>query len=248
MPRQPAAPDRLTRQKIIDSALALYAEHGIDGVPVRALTSHAGVNIAAIHYHFGGAEALAEEVFNELSERVNRRRAAVLEDLLSASRQRGQAAQVADIVAAFVEPYFGQGDNTEGQLLAHFILKHRLSPSPMTERVVKKQFDPMARRYVAALSEAAPQIPADQMFWRYMFMVSAVVLFVSDRGKLRRVKRLSGSKAVPDDVDTLRAALVSFVVGGILSAPAAPPGVAQAPVRSGAKPLRGRPLPSAPSA
>lgn len=213
--RQPPSSDRLTQQKIIDSALALYAEKGIDGVPVRTLTSHAGVNVAAIHYHFGGTEALAEAVFGELSGRVNKRRSLALEAITSAAAAAGKRPDVAEIVEAFVAPYVGPDAATEGQLLAQLILKHRLSPSPMTERVIKKHFDPMAKQFVAALHAAVPEIPLNLMYLRYMLMVSTVVLSLSDRGRANRLQRLSGSKATTAGGQVERVALVDFIVGGL---------------------------------
>ena len=213
--RPPASPDRLTRQKILDSALALYAERGLDGVPVRTLTSHAGVNAAAIHYHFGSTEALAEVVFDELSARVNKGRTLALKEITAAAGTSGTRPEVAAIVKAFVAPYVGDGAATEGQLLAQLILKHRLSPSPMTERVIKKHFDPMAKKFVAALHDAAPEIPLSLMYLRYMLMVSTVVLFLTDRGRPSRLHRLSGTKAGTTDTQATANALVDFVVGGI---------------------------------
>jgi AcrR family transcriptional regulator len=216
--RQSLPSDRLTRQKILDSALALYAEKGIDGVPVRTLTSHAGVNVAAIHYHFGGTEALAEAVFDELSARVNHHRTLALKDITTAAGP-GSRPEVTAIVRAFVAPYVGDGAATEGQLLAQLILKHRLSPSPMTERVIKKHFDPMAKRFVAALHDAVPEIPLNLMYLRYMLMVSTVVLFLTDRGRPNRLHRLSGTKAGTTDAQAVANALVDFVVGGIRVSP-----------------------------
>ena len=213
--RPPPSSDRLTRQKILDSALALYAEKGIDGVPVRALTSHAGVNVAAVHYHFGSTEALAEAVFDELAARVNKRRALALKEITAAARTKSARPEVKAIVRAFVAPYVGDGAATEGQLLAQLILKHRLSPSPMTERVIKKHFDPMAKQFVAALHDAVPEIPLSLMYLRYMLMVSTVVLFLSDRGRPNRLHRLSGTRAGTTDTQAVANALVDFVVGGI---------------------------------
>lgn len=77
----------------------------------------------------------------------------------------------------------GDSAATEGQLLAQLILKHRLSPSPMTERVINKHLDPMAKQFVAALHDAVPEIPLSLTYLRYMLMVSTVVLFLTDRGR-----------------------------------------------------------------
>ena len=52
-----------TKKQILDSAEALFAEHGIEGVPLRRIIVEAGVNSAAIHYHFGSKEGLVKAVF-----------------------------------------------------------------------------------------------------------------------------------------------------------------------------------------
>lgn len=204
-----------TQQKIIDAALVLFAEYGIDGVPVRALTSHAGLNVAAIHYHFGGMEAVAEAVFNELSARINKTRISRLEEILVRAKAKRRKPNVAEVVQAFIEPYVDDSAATEGQLLAQLIVKHRLSPSPMTEQVIKKHFDPMAKQFVAALHEAVPTVPLSQMYWRYMLLVSTVVLTVSARRSSNRLERLSEGNADGADLNAMRDALVEFVVGGI---------------------------------
>ncbi len=213
--RSASSTDSLTKTRIIESALALYAQHGIDGVAVRALTSHAGVNVAAIHYHFGGADALAEAVFGELSERINQRRTQALAQLVAARKPQRRAAALRQVVTIFVAPYFDKTSSVEGQLLAQLILKHRLSPSPMTERIIKEHFDPMARLFVAALHECVPNVPMSLMYWRYTFMVSTVVLSTSDRGRTARLQALSGEIQPEPSVDVAREALIDFVVGGL---------------------------------
>ena len=43
-----------TKEKILNAAEKLFAEHGIEAVSLRSIISEADVNLAAIHYHFGG--------------------------------------------------------------------------------------------------------------------------------------------------------------------------------------------------
>lgn len=50
------------RERIITSALALYAEHGPDAVSMRDIASHAGVSPALIPHHFGTGEGLKAAV------------------------------------------------------------------------------------------------------------------------------------------------------------------------------------------
>lgn len=41
------------RSAILEAAIELFAEHGFEGASARAITAHAGANVAAIKYYFG---------------------------------------------------------------------------------------------------------------------------------------------------------------------------------------------------
>src|SRR5581483_11929547 len=49
------------RARLIDAAIALFADKGYEGTSVRDLASAAGVNVAAVSYHFGSKDALYTE-------------------------------------------------------------------------------------------------------------------------------------------------------------------------------------------
>ena len=51
-----------TKLAIILAAGELFAEHGLEGTSIRPIAQKAGVNIAAINYHFGSKENLYTEV------------------------------------------------------------------------------------------------------------------------------------------------------------------------------------------
>lgn len=51
-----------TRQRILETAAMVFAEHGFAATTIRMICGRAKVNIAAINYHFGGKEALYHEV------------------------------------------------------------------------------------------------------------------------------------------------------------------------------------------
>ena len=52
----------LTRRALLDHATDAFAENGFERAAVREITGRAGINQAAINYHFGGKEALYREV------------------------------------------------------------------------------------------------------------------------------------------------------------------------------------------
>src|SRR5881398_3294347 len=56
-------PQHETRTRILDAAEELFMLHGFEGTSMRLLTAKAGVNLAAVNYHFGSKDALIEAVF-----------------------------------------------------------------------------------------------------------------------------------------------------------------------------------------
>ncbi|HCF0126194.1 TPA: transcriptional regulator PsrA, partial [Pseudomonas aeruginosa] len=85
-----------TVERILDAAEQLFAEKGFAETSLRLITSKAGVNLAAVNYHFGSKKALIQAVFSRflgpfcasLEKELDRRQAkpeaqhATLEDLL----------------------------------------------------------------------------------------------------------------------------------------------------------------------
>ncbi|MEO8590624.1 MAG: TetR/AcrR family transcriptional regulator [Flavobacteriales bacterium] len=55
--------DNATRQRIIDTAMALFRRKGMDGLSMRELAEEAGVNKGLLHYYFKTKEAIFQEVF-----------------------------------------------------------------------------------------------------------------------------------------------------------------------------------------
>jgi AcrR family transcriptional regulator len=66
-----------TRSRILDAAESLFMEYGFDGTSMRLITGQAGVNLAAINYHFGSKELLFQEVFRRRLTDLNREIAAL---------------------------------------------------------------------------------------------------------------------------------------------------------------------------
>ncbi len=84
-----------TRNRLLDTAEALFCENGFDGVSVRELTAAAGCNLAAVNYYFGSKDKLYAEMFRrqfgmmiqrnmDIIERVMAEPGVSLEDLLRA--------------------------------------------------------------------------------------------------------------------------------------------------------------------
>ena len=59
-----------SREYIITSSQTLFAQRGYNGVSVRDIARAAGVNVAAVSYHFGSKEGLFREVIRAGTEDI----------------------------------------------------------------------------------------------------------------------------------------------------------------------------------
>mgnify|MGYP006278988837 CR=1 FL=1 len=58
----PNGQGRQAAERILAAAARLFAAHGVAGTGLREITTEAGVNLAAVNYHFGSKEGLLESL------------------------------------------------------------------------------------------------------------------------------------------------------------------------------------------
>jgi AcrR family transcriptional regulator len=202
-----------TRNRILLAAERLFAEKGVANATLKMVTQEAGVNLAAVNYHYGSKEELAFAVFDDLADRISRRRLALLAERQLANG--GKPLRVEEIVFLFVEPYILHEGGRDGALLISMILHQRVSPSKTVERIITKYFDKVALKFVQAFSEAIPHLDKPALFWRYWFMVSSIIFAASERGQDHRLLTISGGRADLNDADELVHQLTLFIAGGM---------------------------------
>ena len=61
-----------TGERILDAAERLFMAHGYEGTSMRQITSEAGVNLAAVNYHFGSKDALETRWWSLVMTRARR--------------------------------------------------------------------------------------------------------------------------------------------------------------------------------
>lgn len=61
------------RQRILDAALELFAEHGSEGTSLQQVADRVGLHKSTLFHHFKSKEELAQEVFRGLGERLLKR-------------------------------------------------------------------------------------------------------------------------------------------------------------------------------
>ena len=206
---RPLKPQHETRTRILDAAEELFMQHGFEGTSMRHLTSRAGVNLAAVNYHFGSKHALIEAVFRRRLDPMNAERIAALERLQDAAPEK--------IIRAFVGPSLSLIEDSTGGGRNFIRLLGRTYSEPAKEirALIGQMYAPAMERYKSALKRALPQMPEDELVWRmhFMFGTLAYTLAATDT-----VQLIAGCK--PEDrydAELLEERLTAFLAAGLLA-------------------------------
>jgi AcrR family transcriptional regulator len=163
-----------TRDRVLDVAERLFAERGLNAVSIRDITSEAEANLGAINYHFGTKEGLIVAVLERRMVPLEEQRLKAL-DAVEAAAKTGQP-KLEAVLEAIFRPAVEQamdsrrGGATFSQIMARLLLE----PNPAAEQVMRRHFEPMIRRFDAALMRAMPKLTHQDVFWRMHLLIGAL--------------------------------------------------------------------------
>ena len=197
-----------TREAILEAAEALFAEHGFRGTSLRAITQAAGVNLAAVNYHFGSKQALVEAVFARRIEPMNRERLARL--------QRWEAAGGGDLeglIDAFAGPPLELAGEPRGARFVRLLGRSYTEPDERLQAAIRGMYEPVIERFKQAFARALPHLPAPELYWRLHFLVGLLAYLMSGADLMRLIA--SCRLCDPLDVEALKGRLQRFVAAGL---------------------------------
>jgi len=203
-------PPHETRTRILDAAEELFMLQGFGGTSMRLLTAKAGVNLAAVNYHFGSKDALIEAVFRRRLDPMNTARIAALEALEATGTPDADA-----IIRAFVGASLRMLEDAKGggRNFIRLLGRTYTEPAKGIRHLIGQMYAPTMQRYKAALERALPQMPREELVWRmhFMFGTLAYTLAATDT-----VQLIAGSK--PEDrydARLLEDRLTAFLASGL---------------------------------
>jgi AcrR family transcriptional regulator len=85
-----------TRSRLLDTAVKLFSEHGVEGTSLQMIADELGIRKAAVYYHFKTKDAIAEEIVTPLLAELN----PVVHE---ASLRRSRGAQIDGVLGGFVD-------------------------------------------------------------------------------------------------------------------------------------------------
>ena len=157
-----------TQQKILDTAERLFGEQGYSATSLRQIIAEAGVNLAAIHYHFGSKEDLLDQLVMRKAKPVNEERLAFL-DQFEAEAGTGPL-PVEKVLQAFLGPPMLRAVKSP-----QFVkLMGRMYGEGLMPLIVEKHFQAVVTRFFAAMRRALPNLTQSELALRVQFMVGVM--------------------------------------------------------------------------
>ncbi len=197
-----------TRRRIIGAAESLFARKGFAGTSLREITGVAGVNVAAIHYHFGSKEELLRAVLARIVEPVNGERLRLLDQAEAAAAP--DAPTVEAILDAFLAPDLRAIHELgpRGAVITRFMGRSYTEPSDLVRTLVQEHFGEVGRRFHGALCRAVPEVSPEEMFWRLMAVVAVITYMLG-------ASEEASGLLDPDDPDAALHRMVAFLSPGV---------------------------------
>ncbi len=199
-----------TRQRLLDVAEGLFADQGLKGTSLRAITSAAEANLAAVNYHFGTKEGLFAAVFQRRIGPMTVERIRLLDQALEAAAPDAPALE--DVLRAYLAPTLGLlTSHDPGAVNFPRLLGRVFSESGEIKIQVLNQFRPSAERFLEVLAQILPELPHAELMWRLHFLIGSLA-HTTASGKL--ICLMSGGACDPDDVEGLLERLTTYAAAG----------------------------------
>ena len=164
-----------TKTRIMDAAEHLFTLNGFRGTTIQQLASDAGVNQAAVNYHFGSKSALIEKVIERRMGPINQQRMQQLEIVRQDAARRSCRPMADDVLRAYIEPVFTLQTKLKGKKYFMALAGRAFFEQDATIRTILiNQFTQPFDLFFKIMNEALPELSEDVLLWRLHFSVGAM--------------------------------------------------------------------------
>jgi AcrR family transcriptional regulator len=159
----------------METAEAMFADCGFDGVSLRDLTARAKVNLAAVNYYFGSKERLYTDIVQRRIRPLNEGRLSLLGQAVASAGERPPPLE--EILEILIRPALAaHGDPARGGAPIVRLQARCLSDPPNTflHQEVTEEFQLTLGRFAQALRRHVPHLSPEEFLWRFNFVVGAL--------------------------------------------------------------------------
>lgn len=162
-----------TKTRILDAAESLFVSGGFDSMSMRQITSAAGVNLAAVNYHFGTKDALIHAVLSRRLDPLDAQRRAMLGAFESNYGAQLNCEHV--LVALFLPAVrIFRSDAPGADRFLHFIGRAYTDPSPVVRDFIQANYIQTLGRFFFAFQRTLPELSREDLGFRLNFAMGAL--------------------------------------------------------------------------
>ncbi|THD07193.1 TetR family transcriptional regulator [Rhodanobacter lindaniclasticus] len=194
-----------TRDRILGTAEKMFAQRGFDGASLRQLTSAAGVNLAAVNYHFGSKEKLVEEVFRRRLDALNANRLAALHKLA------GGEATLEQVLAAYIRPALELSHDGSGALFMRVLARAFAEHDDSLRRFLSENYGHVMRQFTSEFARLLPHLGKSELYWRIDLVTGALTHAMSGFGMIQR----KGDVTEQEHLEQTVQHLIRFAAAGL---------------------------------
>lgn len=204
-----AIPPADARSRLIEAGLDVFGAQGYAGASTRQLAQQAGVNLAAIPYHFGGKEglyrAVIQHIADHLQQRVMPSLAGVRQQLAEGTLDGAQAAAAFEqMLTTMVNFIIG---TPEARRFARIIVREQMDPSAAFDIVFDQVWRPALALAAGLLARVKGEAtPSRTTALQVYALMGQVLAFRASRENIVRFLGLEGYSA--DETAEIRAVIL----------------------------------------
>ncbi len=197
-----------TKERVLDAAQELFGAHGLEGTSLRAVTSAAGVNLAAVNYHFGSKEELFQAVVQRVMGPVTQEHRRRMEEM------EGSSPSVEELLDAFVGPFVRLISGQQDRSLARFVGRVLADSDEQLRRRTAVHTEATDVMYLEAFGRALPHLSRDELVWRFHASLGTIVFQLIGTPVMDLAESTPFGTRV-GDAEQMRARAVAFLAAGL---------------------------------
>ena len=188
-------------------------EHGFEATSMRMITAAAGVNLAAVNYHFGTKEVLFQAVLTRRLDPMNQERLRLLTRLEREAAPRPLSCEKI-LTALFIPPLsLARDPRRGGKNFLRLLGRAYADPAPFIRQFLSAQYAEMITRFKAAFARALPSLPRRELSWRLHFIMGALSYTLAGTDVLKLIAEINPHETDNDEILLRR--LAPFLLAGL---------------------------------